>query len=160
MSNSDISTNHKQKAHAKRLERLAWALDSAIPLPGGFKIGVDGIVGLIPVVGDGITALLSSYVVSEGIRIGAPKSVILKMLGHLLVDILLGAIPVVGDLFDIANRANHRNVELLRDYLNEPQEAQQSSKLWIASIILTLGVLCVGVFWLGIKALSWLVGLF
>ena len=144
----------------KRLERLAWTLDSVIPLPGGFKIGLDGLVGLIPVVGDGITTLLSSYIVGEGVRIGAPKSVILKMLGHLLVDTLLGAIPVVGDLFDVANRANHRNVELLRDYLDEPQQTSKSSKLWIAAIVLMVCLIGVATFWLGVHALSSLVGLF
>ena len=158
MKNQVTTTDHANTR--KRLERLAWTLDSVIPLPGGFKIGLDGLVGLIPVVGDAITTLLSSYVVGEGIRIGAPKSVILKMLGHLLVDTLLGAIPVVGDLFDIANRANHRNVELLRDYLDEPQHTSKSSKLWIAAIVLMLCLISVGIFWFGVYALSWLVGLF
>lgn len=156
---NQISPVEKAKTK-KRLERLAWVLDSVIPLPGGFKIGLDGLIGLIPVVGDGVTALLSSYVVGEGIRIGAPKSVILKMVGHLVVDTLLGAIPVVGDLFDIANRANHRNVELLQEYLEEPKEALVSSRLWIAAIILGICGLCVAGLWVAIQLLSWVVALF
>ncbi len=142
-----------------RLDRVAWALDSVIPLPGGFKLGLDGLVGLIPVIGDGATALLSSYIIGEGIRIGAPKSVILKMLGNLLVDTLLGAIPVVGDLFDIANRANHKNVGLLQEYLDEPQEVVQSSRLWIASIIVGVLALIGGALWASVQLVSWLLSL-
>jgi len=70
-----ISNKKRIEETKKRLDRVAWALDSVIPLPGGFKLGLDGLVGLVPVVGDGATALLSSYVIGEGVRIGAPKTV-------------------------------------------------------------------------------------
>jgi hypothetical protein len=144
----------------KRLDRLAWALDSAVPLPGGFRLGLDGLIGLVPVVGDGVTALLSSYVIGEGVRNGAPKSVILKMLGNLLVDTVIGAIPFFGDLFDVVNRSNYKNVNLLRGYLDQPVEVKRASLLWVAMVIVSVISIIRACLWAFFVVLTWLIGLF
>ena len=87
----------------KKLERLAWFLDSSIKVPGfNARFGLDGLIGLIPGVGDAIAALISSVVISEAARMGAPKVLLLKMAFNVLVDSVVGAIPLVGDLFDFA----------------------------------------------------------
>ncbi|MBX2870044.1 MAG: DUF4112 domain-containing protein [Acidiferrobacterales bacterium] len=118
----------------QRLQRLAWVLDSVVPLPGGFRLGLDSLVGLIPGIGDFATAIISTYIMSEGVRSNAPKPVLLRMLGNVAVDTAVGTVPFLGDIFDIGYRSNLRNVNLLKDYLREPEETDRSSK-WLLLLI-------------------------
>src|SRR5687767_7792816 len=90
----------------RRLARLAWLLDSAIPLPGTrFRIGIDAIIGLIPGLGDLAGVLLSSYIVREAARIGAPPSVLTRMAFNVAVEGLVGIVPFAGDVFDAVWKA-------------------------------------------------------
>lgn len=102
-----------------RLHRLAHVLDSSVPLPGGYRIGVDGLIGLIPGLGDAAGALLSSYILLEGHRLGASTPVLMRMAFNILVETVVGLVPVAGDLFDFAWKANRRNVALLEEHLRE-----------------------------------------
>ncbi|WP_373186485.1 DUF4112 domain-containing protein [Halopseudomonas sp.] len=131
----------------KKLERLAWFLDSSIKVPGfNARFGFDSLIGLIPGVGDVITALISSVVISEAARMGAPKALLLKMAFNVLVDTVVGAIPLVGDLFDFAWKANNRNVRLLNQYLDSPRETVVNSRLfvWGLAVVLMGLVILVG----------------
>lgn len=102
-----------------RLEKLAWLLDGALVVPGTeIRVGLDALIGLVPGVGDVVAAALSSYLIFEARRLGAPKHVILRMVWNLGLDTVLGAVPVVGDVFDVAWRANLKNLRLLEDYLD------------------------------------------
>ncbi|MFT6100632.1 MAG: hypothetical protein ACJAYF_003193 [Arenicella sp.] len=157
---TELATEQQKQKAMKRLDNLAWALDSVVPLPGGFRLGLDGLIGLVPVVGDGITALLSSYVIGEGVRNGAPKSVILKMLANLLVDTVIGAIPFFGDVFDVVNRSNYKNVNLLRSYLDKPVEVKRASRLWVAMVVVGVISIIAASLWAFFSILTWLVGLF
>lgn len=103
-----------------RLKRLAYLLDSAIPLPGGRSIGLEAVVGLIPGIGDIIGALASCYIVAEGVRMGAPKRVIARMIGNVLLESTVGVVPVVGDLFDMVYKSNMRNIDLLLELEKAP----------------------------------------
>ncbi len=103
-----------------RLKRLAYLLDSAIPLPGGRSIGLEAVVGLIPGIGDIIGALASCYIVAEGVRMGAPKRVIARMIGNVLLESTVGVVPVVGDLFDMVYKSNMRNIDLLLELEKKP----------------------------------------
>lgn len=136
-----------RSAHAatrQRLRRLAWLLDSSIGLPGTrFRIGLDGLIGLIPGIGDAIGALLSSYILAEAVRLNVPKTVILQMGFNVLVDTLLGIIPILGDFFDMAWKANRRNIKLLDAYAENPRAVTRSSRLLVWTVALTLGVLIV-----------------
>lgn len=96
----------------RRLRGLAWFLDRSIPL-GRWRVGVDPILGLLPGAGDWIGALLSVYVFYEGARLGLPSRVLTRMAGNILVDSVVGAVPVLGDLFDFAWQANTRNMQLI-----------------------------------------------
>ena len=96
-----------------RLERLVRLLDDRFSL-GGFRFGLDGLVGLIPGVGDSFGLLASAYIVLEAWRLGAPRGVLLRMVVNLLLDFFVGAVPVLGDLFDFGFKANRRNFNLLR----------------------------------------------
>jgi hypothetical protein len=103
-----------------RLRRLATLLDTAIRLPGGIRVGADAIIGLAPGIGDAITTVLAAYIVAEAWRLGVPKRVVLRMAANVAIDGLVGAVPVLGDIFDVAFKANIRNVALLERHLGAP----------------------------------------
>ena len=99
----------------ERLRALAYVLDSSIPVPGtGMRIGLDPIIGLIPGIGDAVGGLMSSYIVLQAARMGAPVTVLLRMLLNVAAEAVVGVIPIVGDLFDAGFKANVRNLALLR----------------------------------------------
>jgi len=120
----------------KRLDRLAWYLDNSIQQPGlNVRVGIDPLVGLIPGIGDTIGAIMSSYILSEAARLGAPKSILLKMAFNIAVDALAGALPIFGDLFDFGWKANQRNARILGDYLDNPRETVASSRLFAWALV-------------------------
>ncbi|MEK0084828.1 DUF4112 domain-containing protein [Benzoatithermus flavus] len=102
----------------RRLDLLAFLLDEAVRIPGTrWRIGLDGLIGIVPGIGDAVTGLLALYPVLEAWRYGAPAHLIARMLANLGVDVAVGAVPVLGDIFDVGFKANRRNVELLRRHL-------------------------------------------
>jgi hypothetical protein len=102
-----------------RIDRLATLLDARFVIPfTKFRFGADSLIGLAPGIGDAVTVALSLYIVYEAHRIGAPKTVLARMLGNVAVDGLIGAVPVAGDVFDVMFRANRRNVRILREHLD------------------------------------------
>lgn len=109
-------TTRQQKA-LQELDYLAWLLDESIRLPGGFRIGLDGIVGLIPGVGDATGFLISFWLVIKARRAGASRAVQLKMLGNVMIEFVVGAVPVLGDIFDFWFKANRRNLTELRRHI-------------------------------------------
>lgn len=143
----------------RRVERLAWFLDNSIPIPGlDARIGIDPLLGLFPGIGDTLGALLSSYILAAAARLGAPKSVLLKMAFNIAVDAVLGALPLLGDLFDMAWKANHRNVKLLGDYLDQPRKTVVTSRLfaWTLAVVLVVFVLLVGMLGFLLVRMLWL----
>lgn len=108
----------QDEARLKRVRLLSRLLDEQFRIPGTTqRIGLDGLLGLIPGVGDAAGALLSAYILYEAIRLGAPKTVLLRMVANIGIDTVVGAIPVVGDIFDIVWKANKKNAALLQAYL-------------------------------------------
>jgi hypothetical protein len=102
-----------------RLDAIAKLLDVAFVVPGtNFRYGIDGLIGLIPVVGDIITTAISLWLVREARALGAPWHITARMLGNVAVDGMVGLIPVAGDAFDVMFRANVRNVRMLRRWLD------------------------------------------
>jgi hypothetical protein len=98
-----------------RIEGLARVMDALVTIPGtSIRMGLDGMVGLVPVVGDVIGKAISSYIIWEARRIGVSRLTLARMLGNSLVDMTFGAVPVVGDIFDVAFKANLRNLALLK----------------------------------------------
>lgn len=103
-----------------RLEAFARLLDVAFVLPGtNIRYGIDGLIGLIPVVGDVVTTAISLWVVREARALGAPWHLTARMLGNVAVDGAVGIVPFVGDAFDVMFRANVRNVKMLRKWLDK-----------------------------------------
>ena len=97
------------------LEFLASILDDRFAIPGtNVRFGLDAIIGLIPGVGDAISATLSSYLIYRAHQMGASKLTLLRMAGNTAVDTVVGAVPLLGDLIDLKFKSNRRNLELLR----------------------------------------------
>ena len=98
----------------ERLRRLARTLDSSFQLPGTrFRFGLDSLIGLVPGVGDGASFAVSLYFIGTAHRLGVRKRTLVRMLWNLGVDFVVGAIPLIGDLFDFGWKANLRNMELI-----------------------------------------------
>jgi hypothetical protein len=126
-----------------RVQRLARLLDTSIALPGGMRVGWDAVIGLIPGVGDGASAVLSAYIVLQAVRLGASREVLLRMVGNVALEALVGAVPFLGDLFDAAFKANVRNVRLLEQHLAIPGATRRASRAWIVGIGVVLLLLFV-----------------
>jgi len=106
------------RAARRRLAVLAWALDSAVRIPViGVRVGIEPVLGLVPVVGDLAGKAVSLYFIAEAWRFSLSGRDLLRMLGNVAVDAVLGAVPVVGDLFDVVWRANQRNMAILDAHL-------------------------------------------
>jgi hypothetical protein len=119
----------------RKLERLAWLLDSSIPIPGTrFSIDLDALIGLVPFLGDLVGVLLSTYIVGEAARLGASRSVLARMVFNVAVEGLAGLVPLAGDMFDAAWKANQRNVRLLARWLEHPARAERSSALFVTAL--------------------------
>src|SRR4051812_9198753 len=112
--------NLTREQRLARLDALAKLLDVAFIVPGtNVRYGIDGLIGLIPVVGDIITTAISLWLVREARALGAPWHVTLRMLGNVALDGAVGVVPLVGDAFDVMFRANVRNVKLLRRWMEK-----------------------------------------
>ena len=104
----------------QRIEALEHLLERSFVVPGiNRPIGLDAIVGLVPVVGDVITAIMGAYLIWEARNLGMPKWKIWRMVGNLGVDTTLGAIPLVGDAFDFLFRSNTRNLKIIKKHLDK-----------------------------------------
>lgn len=118
---STVNRDAEERARRmRRVERIAWILDSAWRVPGTqIRLGVDSALGLIPGVGDVASMAISGVLFREAVKLEADTSVLIKMVGNIGIDALVGIVPVFGDLFDVAFRANAKNAKLLREHLAE-----------------------------------------
>lgn len=104
----------------RRLEAMEKVLERAFTIPGiNRPVGLDAIVGLVPVVGDIVTTAMGAWLIWEARNLGMSKFHLARMAGNVGVDTLVGAIPLVGDLFDFAFRSNSRNLRILKRYLDK-----------------------------------------
>ncbi len=102
----------------RELADLAFLLDSRWRVPViGLRFGVDAVAGIVPVVGDLLTGLISACIVHKAWRLGAPRRLLLQMAGNVAVDVAVGSIPLAGTVFDVFFKANNVNIRLLREHL-------------------------------------------
>ena len=113
-----VSSNGDRALHSRRMagvERLVWWLDSAFRIPGTrWRIGLDGLIGLIPGIGDAVSAAMGAVVIAYAAVIGVRGTVIARMIRNLVIDTIVGAVPLLGDIFDVFWKSNRRNLDLLR----------------------------------------------
>jgi hypothetical protein len=158
-----VQSVESPEAHAarERLKKLAWLLDSSIVIPGTrFSIGLDPLIGLIPVLGDLIGVALSSLILAEANRLGAPKSVLWRMAGNVGIEGLVGMVPFAGDVVDAAFKANQRNVKLLDAWYQNPGKTERASR-WLGVLVVAVAVSFAALsIYTGFVILRWAVGLF
>ena len=102
------------------IDKLADLLDAKWVLPGTtWRFGLDSVIGLVPGVGDAVTTLMGAYIIVRARELGAPIHLQAAMVGNLVIDALVGAVPLLGDVFDFAFRSNAKNVRMLKRHLDK-----------------------------------------
>jgi hypothetical protein len=136
-------------AHSGRMDELDAAQGTSL------RVGLDPIVGLVPVVGDAISGIVGFWLIAEATRFGIPRLVVVRMVVNTLIDLAVGAIPILGDLFDVVSRSNSRNLALFRRHALDPTASTRGEQAAIAGLI----VLVVGLLWLVATAIGWLLSI-
>ncbi|MBD2436068.1 DUF4112 domain-containing protein [Nostoc sp. FACHB-110] len=142
----------------RRLRQLSRVLDKAITIPGTeFSVGLDPIIGLLPVGGDVLGLIFSAYIILEAARLNTPKATLGRMILNIIIDSLVGSLPVAGDLFDFAWKANEYNIKLLEEHLKSPRSTQKAdtwfvvfvlfSLLLIGIVLITIPVILISALW-------------
>lgn len=138
----------------RQVEFLAKLMDSRFRVPGtDIRFGLDGIIGLVPVAGDLSTLVISGYMLLILARNGASGFLLARMVLNVLIDAVVGMIPFLGDLFDVAFKANMRNLRLMQEHYAEGRHRGSAWKL-IIPILIVLFLIVAGIMWLGYKLLS------
>jgi len=133
-------------------------LDAGIRVPGtNLRFGLDPILGLIPGVGDAAGAVLAGWILVEAIRLGASRATLIRIAGNLALDAVVGAVPVLGDIFDFAWKANLRNVALLERHLAAPERAERADRSFVFIVLFSMLAMAVGLLVLGILLTRWVV---
>jgi Domain of unknown function (DUF4112) len=135
----------------ERLRSLSNLWDNALRVPGTkLRVGLESIIGLLPFGGDLIGLLLSCYILFHAIQFQLPKTILLRMVSNIIIDAVVGVVPIFGDLFDTAWKANTRNVNLLETHLQQPTLSHSANRrflvlLWlgIGAIVIILIAICV-----------------
>ncbi|NJN48758.1 MAG: DUF4112 domain-containing protein [Alkalinema sp. RL_2_19] len=160
MPNQPRSTSPNTAA-LKRIRLAAKVLDGVIPVPGtGQKVGIDPIIGLLTGGGDSIGFIMSAYILLESLRFKLPKETLLRMLGNVATDAIVGAVPFLGDVFDFFWKSNTKNLKLLEAHLANPQAQTAADKGFVILVLLALSLLFVVAIGLSIAVLSLLGHLF
>jgi hypothetical protein len=116
----DLPLGREPLAVLRRIEIMEHLLERSMTIPGtSRKVGLDALVGLVPVVGDVVTAIMGAYIVWEASNLGLPKWKLWRMAANIAIDTGFGAIPLVGDAFDVLFRSNTRNLRIVRRHLEK-----------------------------------------
>ena len=138
---------------------LAKLMDSVFVIPGTkIRFGFDALIGLFPGVGDSIGAIISTYIIAQGSRMGVPRIILARMAMHILINTLVGAVPIFGDIFSVFYRSNAKNYELLRQYAGRRRAANAGDWFFVIGLavlmLLILAGLIVGAIFLVRKLIS------
>lgn len=145
-----------QRPVISNLDSLAKLLDSQFKIPGtNIRFGLDSLIGLVPGAGDFATLLVSGYMVMILAKNGASGFVLARMTLNILIDALVGSIPLLGDIFDVAFKANQRNMKLMREHYMEGRHRGGAWKL-ILPVMFVLFLVVAALAWLSYKILIWL----
>lgn len=131
-------------------------MDAGIRIPGtNLRIGLDPILGLIPGAGDAVGAVLAGWILVEAARLGASRATLLRIAGNVALDAGLGAVPVIGDIFDFVWKANLRNVVLLERHLAAPGRAERADRSFVVLVMAGVLTLVLGLLALGTLLTVW-----
>ena len=137
----------------ENLDLLSRVLDSWFRIPGtSIRVGLDGIIGLVPGIGDILAGLASCIIIVAAWARGAPYVTIARMVINLALDVIIGAVPLFGDVFDIAWKANRRNYALLSRHLEQPSRRHWGDWLFLAGVALVIAV----IFAVPVLLIAWL----
>ncbi len=165
MSKLTISSSTPHEAQLLKLARLRTVSDlwdRAFGIPGTkWRVGLESLVGLLPVGGDVVGLGISIYILWQVVQFNLPKTILLRMVFNIAIDALVGAVPILGDLFDMTWKANTKNVSLLEAHLQEPTQSHSADKrfLWLLFggllvALVAISVIAVVVLVLIVRALS------
>lgn len=148
--------NYDEKPQLQWLDLISAFMDSRFRIPlTNIRFGADFVIGLFPYAGDLIGFGISGVLVATMVTHGVSGKVVLKMIGNILLDALIGSIPILGDIFDLTYKANRRNFNLLKEYYQEGKH--QGNAWWVFIVILVLFFALLGmVFFLLIQLFQWL----
>jgi hypothetical protein len=150
------SRTERFRAFERRYAAVSRLLDDLVPIPGtSRRIGLDPIVGLVPWVGDLISAAVGFWLIAEAARFRIPSVVRVRMILNTTVDLAVGAIPFIGDLFDAVSKSNSRNLELFRRYATDANASTGEHRAFLAGLALVV----VGLVWLAVMVLGWLLSI-
>ncbi len=143
------------------LRRFAYLMDQAFPVPGTkIRIGLDAVLGLIPGIGDVMGAVLSTWIIAGALRHRVPARVILRMVFNIAIDLIFGAIPVAGDVFDFLYEENMKNMRLLEKHRDRTRPPRRTSEiaLILGLIVAFLVLLALTLVVLVVAGIIWLIG--
>ncbi|BBD56180.1 DUF4112 domain-containing protein [Planktothrix agardhii] len=141
----------------RRMRSLSTLLDNAIRVPGtSIGLGIDPILGLIPGGGDILGGVLSIYIVFEAFKLGLPRETLITMVSNIALETITGTVPVFGDIFDVAWKANVKNVELLEDYVNSPELGEKADPWFVFLLLGGLLLLIILIAIVGIAVLAFI----
>ena len=147
----DHGRTERVLAAERRIGAVAHVLDNLIRVPGtGQRVGIDPLIGFIPIIGDLTSALMAAWIVLEAARFKLPGIVLVRMILYAGADFLIGLIPLIGDLFDLGFKANMRNLELFHRHAVDPGASTSGSWALVGGILLAFA----GIIWLGFVLLS------
>jgi hypothetical protein len=127
----------------KWIENLSNVLDNSFKVPFlGMRFGIDPLIGLVPGIGEIVSFGISALLVLAMVRHGASGMLALRMIGNVLYDTVLGAIPVAGDIFDFFKKANRRNVQLMKEYY---EEGKHQGSGWGVLVLISLLFMGIGI---------------
>jgi len=148
---------------APELELLARWMDGVFRVPGvGWRFGLDAILGLLPGIGDTATSVASLYILTAAHRYGVTRATLLRMALNIVLDTTVGALPLVGDIFDVYWKSNQRNVALLNRHMlatqSEQGKLQRSDRWFVVLLIMLLALLMIASIVVAALLLTWLLG--
>jgi hypothetical protein len=145
VANSSKLQPRKQVEIDRSLDQLAFYLDGLFRVPGTtWRFGLDGLIGLVPNVGDTLTSIASFYILFAAVRYGVPKVTLLRMAMNIGIDYVIGSIPVIGDAFDFVWKSNQMNMNLIRERASGRGEGKTSDYVFVFALIGTLILVLLG----------------
>lgn len=139
-----IEPDEKLPRDLVALRRFAHLMDEAFTIPGTrFHVGLDALLGLIPGIGDIIGGVLSTWIIAGALRHRVPAGIIVRMVWNVVLDLLLGAVPVAGDAFDFLYEENMKNMRLLEKYRDRRQPPRSTAAIGLVISAIVLFVILV-----------------